>query len=75
MVVICLNCNSYSVFHSWIGNNSRVTKGCSCENQVYISAREEIQAEDYDKVEVWNPAEQKFITYTRYQSLCASQKA
>ena len=75
MVIKCLVCNACAVYHAWIGAKSRVTKECSCDNQVYISAKEEIHAENYDKVEVWNPAEQKFISYARYKRLCHTQNA
>jgi len=75
MVVKCLICNSYSVFHSWIGVKSRITKGCFCENQVWIDNKENIRAEDFDKIEIWFGVEQKFIPYQRYMSLCSTQQA
>lgn len=74
MVVKCLECNSYSVFHAWLGQKSRVTEGCSCPNQLWIGPDEKIHAEDYKKIEVWNPAEKKFITHRKYLSLCFTQK-
>jgi len=75
MVVKCLICNSFSVFHSWIGVKSRITKGCFCENQVWIDNKENIRAEDFDKIEIWFGVEQKFIPYQRYMSLCSTQQA
>jgi hypothetical protein len=75
MVVKCLECNSYSVFHAWIGVKSRVTKGCCCPNQVWIDSKENIRAENFDKIEIWHGVEQKFIPYQRFMSLCSSQKA
>jgi hypothetical protein len=75
MVVKCLQCNSYSVFTAWLGQNSRIGKGCRCPNQVWIDNNENIRAEDFDKIEVWNSAEQKFISHKRFLSLCSIQKA
>ena len=74
MVVKCLQCNSHSVFHAWLGVKSRVLEGCSCPNQVWISPSEEIFAQDFNKIEVWNSAEQKFISYKRFKSLCSIRK-
>ncbi len=75
MVVKCLQCNAYSVFTGWVGPISRIGAGCRCQNQVWIDSDENIRAEDFNKVEVWNAAEQQFIAYKRFSSLCSTQKA
>lgn len=75
MVVKCLQCNSHSVFHAWIGVKSRVTAGCRCPNQVWIDNDENIRAEDFDKIEVWSSADKEFISHSRYMKICSTQKA
>jgi hypothetical protein len=75
MVIKCLECNSYSSYTAWIGQMSRIGKGCSCPNQVWIDNNEKIRAEKLDKIEIWNDAEQKFVSYKRFLSLCSTTKA
>lgn len=69
MVVRCVICKACSVFHAWIGVKSRITEGCSCPNQVWINNKEQIQAQNYEAVEVWHSKEQNWISYERYCKL------
>lgn len=72
MVVKCKSCNCYSVFHAWIGGNSRVTSGCKCKNSVWIyseNSREKISAQDLSEIEIWHAPSEEWISYANYIKL------